>query len=166
MSASYKPSPLSFGSPRASPFRRPESQSQSSTPVSLSPLRQSTPNPNPAAVKNMVTPSRLGNAVTPNSSDGITTSKWTPRGIPPAFRETEPSPTKGAQLSPGFGGPLRAASTNYSNDNENALSKLSNAQVREMREGFQILDRDSDGQVGREDVADMLTQLGMLALPN
>ncbi len=42
----------------------------------------------------------------------------------------------------------------------NALSKLQPAQVRELREGFQILDRDSDGQVGREDVADMLSQLG------
>lgn len=42
----------------------------------------------------------------------------------------------------------------------NALGKLQPAQVRELREGFQILDRDSDGQVGREDVADMLTQLG------
>ena len=42
----------------------------------------------------------------------------------------------------------------------NALSKLQPAQVRELREGFQILDRDSDGQVVREDVADMLTQLG------
>jgi Ca2+-binding EF-hand superfamily protein len=42
----------------------------------------------------------------------------------------------------------------------NALSKLQPAQVRELREGFQILDRDSDGHVGREDVADMLTQLG------
>lgn len=42
----------------------------------------------------------------------------------------------------------------------NALSKLQPAQVRELREGFQILDRNSDGQVGREDVADMLTQLG------
>jgi Ca2+-binding EF-hand superfamily protein len=29
-----------------------------------------------------------------------------------------------------------------------------------MREGFQILDRDSDGVVNREDVADMLNQLG------
>jgi Ca2+-binding EF-hand superfamily protein len=29
-----------------------------------------------------------------------------------------------------------------------------------LREAFQVLDRDSDGQVGREDVADMLTQLG------
>jgi Ca2+-binding EF-hand superfamily protein len=42
----------------------------------------------------------------------------------------------------------------------NALSKLQPAQVRELREGFQILDRDSDGHVGREDVADMLAQLG------
>ena len=42
----------------------------------------------------------------------------------------------------------------------NAMSRLQPAQVRELREGFQVLDRDSDGQVGREDVADMLTQLG------
>jgi Ca2+-binding EF-hand superfamily protein len=42
----------------------------------------------------------------------------------------------------------------------NAVSKLQPAQVRELREGFQILDRDSDGVVGKDDVADMLTQLG------
>ncbi len=42
-----------------------------------------------------------------------------------------------------------------------ALAKLPPAQVREMREGFQILDRDNDGQVNREDVVDMLTNLGM-----
>ena len=45
--------------------------------------------------------------------------------------------------------------------NGDLLSKLPPAQVREMREGFQILDRDSDGQVNREDVLDMLTNLGM-----
>jgi Ca2+-binding EF-hand superfamily protein len=57
-------------------------------------------------------------------------------------------------------------SRNGAGDN-NALGKLQPAQVRELREGFQILDRDSDGQVGREDVADMLTQLGeyTLAVP-
>lgn len=43
----------------------------------------------------------------------------------------------------------------------NALSKLQPAQVRELREGFQLLDRDSDGLVGREDIVDMLTQLGL-----
>lgn len=53
-------------------------------------------------------------------------------------------------------------STGSKGDN-NALSKLQPAQVRELREGFQTLDRDSDGQVGREDVAEMLTQLGELA---
>ncbi|KAG4031179.1 hypothetical protein MFRU_010g03040 [Monilinia fructicola] len=158
MSASYKPSPLSFGSPRASPFRRPESQSQSPIPASPSPLRQSTPVLTPSSAKNMLTPSRLGNVGTSNSTIETTPNRWTPRGIPPAFREPEPSPTKGAKTSPGFGGPLRSAS--YGSD-DNALSKLSQAQVREMREAFQILDRDSDGQVGREDVADMLTQLGL-----
>lgn len=46
--------------------------------------------------------------------------------------------------------------------NADALAKLPGAQVREMREGFQTLDRDSDGQVNREDVVDMLTNLGWL----
>jgi Ca2+-binding EF-hand superfamily protein len=53
--------------------------------------------------------------------------------------------------------------TTRNNGDNNALSKLQPAQVRELREGFQTLDRDSDGQVGREDVADMLTQLGELS---
>ena len=44
--------------------------------------------------------------------------------------------------------------------NSDALSKLPAAQVREMREGFQILDRDNDGLVNRDDVVDMLTNLG------
>jgi Ca2+-binding EF-hand superfamily protein len=50
--------------------------------------------------------------------------------------------------------------TTRNNGDNNALSKLQPAQVRELREGFQTLDRDSDGKVGRDDVADMLTQLG------
>lgn len=44
----------------------------------------------------------------------------------------------------------------------NKLSQLQPGQVRTLRDGFQILDRDSDGVVNREDVADMLTQLGTL----
>lgn len=43
----------------------------------------------------------------------------------------------------------------------NALSKLQPAQVRELRECFQILDRDSDGVVDADDVRDMLNQLGL-----
>lgn len=61
--------------------------------------------------------------------------------------------------SPGFGGML----TNRTTTDSNALARLQPSQVRELREGFQILDRDTDGQVGREDVADMLTQLGLPA---
>lgn len=41
------------------------------------------------------------------------------------------------------------------------LSKLPTGQVREMREAFEILDRDNDGQVTRDDVVDMLTNLGL-----
>lgn len=35
-----------------------------------------------------------------------------------------------------------------------------------MREGFQVLDRDNDGQVTRDDVIDMLTNLGLDASPS
>lgn len=44
-------------------------------------------------------------------------------------------------------------------DND-SLSKLRPAQLREMREAFQALDRDGDGQINREDVADILLNLG------
>lgn len=43
----------------------------------------------------------------------------------------------------------------------NALSQLQASQVRTLRDSFQILDRDCDGVINREDVADMLSQLGM-----
>ncbi|KAG9236684.1 hypothetical protein BJ875DRAFT_419693 [Amylocarpus encephaloides] len=151
MSTPYKPSPLSYGSPRASPFRRPES------PASPSPLRQSTPNPSPTKMATTTTPSRFAQASTPTE-----TETWTPRGLHSSSRrerETSPTPVRGAQ-SPGFGGML--TSRNMA-DPSTALSKLQPAQVRELREGFGTLDRDSDGQVGREDVADMLSQLGLPA---
>jgi hypothetical protein len=41
-----------------------------------------------------------------------------------------------------------------------SLVKLPPAQLREMREAFQVLDRDNDGQVSRDDVADILRDLG------
>ncbi|KAM0436746.1 hypothetical protein ACHAPT_002457 [Fusarium lateritium] len=46
--------------------------------------------------------------------------------------------------------------------NGNALSQLQPTQVRTLRDGFQILDRDCDGVVNREDVTDMLNQLVFL----
>ena len=44
-----------------------------------------------------------------------------------------------------------------------ALARLPPAQVREMREAFQILDRDSDGHVTRADVAETLSGLGNIS---
>ncbi|KAI9740651.1 MAG: hypothetical protein M1818_004615 [Claussenomyces sp. TS43310] len=146
VSTPYKPSPLSFGSPRASPFRRPES------PSSPSPLRNST-TPTTSPTKTMGTPSKLK-----SSSPATTNETWTPRGLPPAPREPSPSPTRGANETSGWGAML---STTRPSGDLNALSKLHPRQVRDLRESFQILDRDSDGVVGREDVAEMLTQLGL-----
>ncbi|CAG8970835.1 hypothetical protein HYALB_00000812 [Hymenoscyphus albidus] len=161
MSMSYKPSPLSYGSPRASPFRRPES------PASPSPLRQTTPTPSPTK---MATPSRFAQTSTPPIESKPDSNSWTPRGLaafatsspksPSRERDHSPTPVRGTS-SPGFGGML--TNRNHTVDASSALSRLQPAQVRELREGFQILDRDSDGQVGRDDVADMLAQLGLSA---
>ncbi|KAI7781745.1 hypothetical protein LA080_014376 [Diaporthe eres] len=57
--------------------------------------------------------------------------------------------------------PVTTASSTSITGHSSALSQLQPAQVRTLREGFQILDRDSDGTVNREDVADMLNQLGL-----
>ena len=73
-------------------------------------------------------------------------------------RQRESSPTRGANASPSRGGDV--LTTSQSAAENNTLSKLQPAQVRELRDGFQLLDRDSDGQVSRDDVADMLAQLG------
>ncbi|KAI5280589.1 hypothetical protein KEM52_004096 [Ascosphaera acerosa] len=42
-----------------------------------------------------------------------------------------------------------------------AVARLPPAQVRELRESFQVLDRDNDGTITREDVAEMLISLGL-----
>ena len=46
------------------------------------------------------------------------------------------------------------------NASPDAASKLPANQVREIREAFQVLDRDNDGLVNKDDVADVLTNLG------
>jgi Ca2+-binding EF-hand superfamily protein len=137
--SSYKPSPLGqFGSPRSSPFRRPES------PASPSPLRQqTTPLASPFKPARAKAEPRLSES--PMSTP--TAQSWTPRAT---VEPTTPQARTTAQHS--------APKTM---GNGNALSQLQPTQVRTLREGFEILDRDSDGAVNREDVADMLTQLGL-----
>ncbi|KND87957.1 hypothetical protein TOPH_07374, partial [Tolypocladium ophioglossoides CBS 100239] len=146
VSAAYKPSPLGYGSPpsRSSPFRRPES------PASPSPLRHTTPNGSPTKAAPPNGASRFGRPTTPTNTQDI----WTPRGQAAADTMT-PLPQRS--------GPPSRTATAKSLVNGNALSQLQPAQVRTLRDGFQILDRDCDGVINREDVADMLSQLG---LPN
>jgi len=149
MSSTYKPSPLSFGSPRSSPFRRPESPASPSSTV-----RATTPTPSPTKVHTPITsPSKLHNSSTPTSHDGVRT----PTGLTPSITRREPpaSPTRGTY--PATSGSMMTTGAS----NGDALARLPPAQVKEMREGFQILDRDSDGQVTRDDVVDMLTNLGI-----
>ena len=179
-SATYKPSPLSFGSPRTSPFRRPESPVSPSTTI-----RPSTPTHASARPQ---TPSRLKDASTPEL---VAVGQWTPRRQnlqPFEGREAPVSPSRKQRINGdaeiilesgmGLETTVESTRTKYSGEggsdrdpsrytaapsqkmSGDTISKLLQGQVREMREAFQILDRDSDGQVNRDDVVDMLGNLG------
>lgn len=151
MSTTFKPSPLGYGSPpsvRNSPFRRVDS------PSSPSPLRQTTPTSSPTKAS-ATTPSRsswLARPTTPTAAadeqDETAERTKTPEMTTPT-RTSPPSWRTTSKLA--AGGSLGGSS---------ALSQLQPTQVRTLRDGFQILDRDCDGVVNREDVADMLGQLG------
>ncbi len=144
--STYKPSPLGYGTPRSSPFRRTESS------TSPSPNLQTTPTVSPTKSGASFAPNRLAPTDTPES--------FTPRAY------TQPHGTTMRSVSPRLGTPAhipgsRPLPARVQPSGGNALSQLQPAQVRTLRDAFQILDRDSDGVVNREDVADMLGQLGM-----
>lgn len=144
----------SHTSPRKSPFRRPEAL------TSPSPLRQSTPSLSPTKmVTTTTTPSRLSRSSTPVSEEKNINYQQSSYSSPHPKRENLKSSDRSVSQTQQFGGVLASKSTM----NRNTLSKLQPAQVRELREAFQVLDRDSDGHVGRDDVADILTQLGLSA---
>lgn len=79
-----------------------------------------------------------------------TAESWTPHAAQ-AAQEISTSPLRSPAPRP----------TSTTMVNGNALSQLQPTQVRTLREGFEILDRDSDGVVNREDVTDMLNELGL-----
>lgn len=147
----FKPSQLGYGTTRASPFRRPQS------PASPSTLRQTTPSASPA---------RQG------FSDGGPKFASSPATTPtPEIRTLRRHATvvdapdgEDEEFLPPPPIPHRSAVTNTA-AHGSALAQLQPSQVRSLREGFQILDRDSDGSVNREDVADMLKQLGRACSP-
>ncbi|XXH05000.1 hypothetical protein Hte_011424 [Hypoxylon texense] len=151
MPTGYKPSPLGYGSPRSSPFRRPESPASPSAP------RYTTPTPSPTKVGAVHTPSRF--AATVESPSSSIDSQTPRRYGHPTGDMLPPQPL----ASPAHISSSRSPAPLQSAAQGNALSQLQPAQVRVLRDGFQILDRDSDGIVNREDVADMLNQLGLPA---
>ncbi|KAK7225554.1 hypothetical protein V2G26_013557 [Clonostachys chloroleuca] len=153
MPSAFKPSALGYGSPptRSSPFRRAES------PASPSPLRQTTPTTSPTkgAAGPLNGTSRFAIPTTPTSSNRE--NNWTPRGPTTPVRE--------------MGSPFQRAPVAHTPPSQplghgNSLSQLQPAQVTMLRDSFQILDRDCDGIVNREDVADMLHQLGLPSNPS
>ena len=108
----------------------------------------------------MVSPSKLNQSYT--VEDGESRSPKSERPIPqPNFgRELSPSPTKGAR-SPGSSSPiLGTRKSGFTGPAGDAAGKLPAQQVREIREAFQVLDRDNDGLVDKDDVTDVLTTLG------
>ena len=107
----------------------------------------------------MQSPSKLNQSYTVEEDDTVS-SRDDPIPQPKFTQELPPSPTKGAQ-SPGHQSPIlgnRSLGTTVTN--ADASSKLPAYQVREIREAFQVLDRDNDGLVNKDDVADVLGNLG------
>ncbi|KXJ94761.1 hypothetical protein Micbo1qcDRAFT_193853 [Microdochium bolleyi] len=177
----YKPSPLGYGSPSArnSPFRRPESPG-SPSPVTNSPFRNANVTPTTSPTKQQSNASfahsRLGSTASasaaspPPLSPGLDGSNRTPRfgGSSSGNNNNSNSNSMPSHTSSHLGSPAMISRTtaapaappaNSTSVNGNALSQLQASQVRTLRDGFQILDRNSDGVVTREDVADMLDQL-------
>ncbi|KAJ5278646.1 hypothetical protein N7478_004018 [Penicillium angulare] len=156
----FKPSPLSFGgNGRASPFRRP------STPNSPPSGRPATPGSSPSrGYTPMVSPSKLNQTYTVEDGESVSPQS-SPIPQPKFTRELPPSPTKGAQ-SPGHTSPIVSRSHAVMGGGGDASSKLPPNQLREIREAFQVLDRDNDGLVDKDDVADVLKNLGQDTSPS
>ncbi|KAF4121140.1 EFh, partial [Geosmithia morbida] len=138
---------------RSSPFRRAES------PASPSPLRQSTPTGSPTKYSGGTTTS-FGSP----SRQNTPTTVYGGGGGAGSGSMMTPAPLRSA-TSPSRSSLVRGAAST-ADHRGNALSKLQPAQVRMLRDGFQILDRDCDGVVNREDVADMLQQMGLPSNPS
>lgn len=151
--------------------------------MSTSPLRQTTPTASP--LKGPITPdnssSLKGLAFTSSGFSRYEAGAGTTTPVPTDGSRTPRNEQRGSQLQAAVeieghtgaagsnllvsGSSASASASAMSIAHGSALSQLQPAQVRTLREGFQILDRDSDGTVGREDVADMLNQLGLPSTP-
>ncbi|KAL2863931.1 putative calmodulin [Aspergillus lucknowensis] len=153
--APFRPSPLSFNSPRASPFRRPSTPS--SPPTQARPV---TPGSSPnRGYTPVVSPSKLNQSYTAEDHNGPPKSR-DPIPQPRFTRESPASPGKGASALDSSPSSMEAKATSMMAATSDAAARLATAQLREIREAFQVLDRDNDGFVDKDDVADVLANIG------
>ncbi|KGY14794.1 hypothetical protein PABG_12288 [Paracoccidioides brasiliensis Pb03] len=156
----YKPSPLSFGSTRTSPFRRPS--------VAASPTTVIRPNtagsPGSRATTPIQSPSKLNQS---HAADNVSVFSDTQNSpLAQKSREIAASPTRASHVRTGSTSlTMEMKVADRSAMNNDTLGKLPPAQLRELREAFQVLDRDNDGQVNRDDVVDILVKLGQDSSP-
>ncbi|PGH35020.1 hypothetical protein GX50_02154 [[Emmonsia] crescens] len=151
----YKPSPLSFGSPRTSPFRRPSVAASPNTVI-----RPNTPgSPGSKGPTPIQSPSKLKQSHVAEDGSVFSDSQISP--LVSGHREVAASPTRASHgRNESMSSMMGSKLADRPAMNSDTLSRLPQAQLREMREAFQVLDRDNDGQVNREDVADILLNLG------
>lgn len=155
----YKPSPLSFGSPRTSPFRRPSVAASPNTVI-----RPNTPgSPGSKGPTPIQSPSKLKQSHVAEDGSVFSDSQISP--LVSGHREVAASPTRASHgRNESMSSMMGSKLADRPAMNSDTLSRLPQAQLREMREAFQVLDRDNDGQVNREDVADILLNLGTAKL--
>ncbi|KAL2798254.1 calmodulin [Aspergillus keveii] len=151
--APFRPSPLSFNSPRASPFRRP------STPSSPPQARPVTPGSSPGrGYTPVVSPSKLNQSYT--VEDDASSRDREPIPQPRFTRDPPSSPSRGASALQSSPSSMDATATSMMAATSDAAARLAPTQLREIREAFQVLDRDNDGFVDKDDVADVLANIG------
>ncbi|KAL5115922.1 hypothetical protein ACEQ8H_006144 [Pleosporales sp. CAS-2024a] len=180
----YRPSPLSFASPRQSPFRRPgsirERSPSAATPTS-SPLKPKDTPATPAWLntrgtatavdappppsRNLPSPTRNVSSSTLSTVRPLSTASLAARFD--AGRE-RPSPEKLAPVDkpPPADDAVQRPAPLARTVTGDAMSKLPPPLLHSMRESFSVMDRDNDGHVNAADVADMLSQLGLSATPS
>ncbi|KAK6520684.1 hypothetical protein TWF506_000933 [Arthrobotrys conoides] len=99
-----------------------------------------------------------------------------PRNVKPSplgfFSPTSPSNRpfrpSGSQFSPGKSpGGINSPPSSYNQRKAtpNAMNQLTQPQIQELRESFQVLDKDGDGVINRDDLSAMLNSLGQDPTP-
>ncbi|KAL3439075.1 hypothetical protein BDV09DRAFT_54929 [Aspergillus tetrazonus] len=155
--APFRPSPLSFNSPRASPFRRPSTPNSPPTQA-----RPTTPGSSPSrGLMPVVSPSKLNQSYTVQDHQDASPKSREPIPQPRFTRDPPSSPSRGASALGSSPSSMEAKATSMMAATSDAAARLAPAQLREIRETFQVLDRDNDGFVDKDDVADVLSNVGL-----